>query len=287
MKKVFAILMLLAMLLPLLTGCQKVDLSMSDAPLTEEAKALIKETIETEDELTVDWDAEDWYAPYYGTIGGFAIVQASRGYLANNTGYIGVAGYGFKAEGYCFQLYAYRDGKVYTLHEAYRGEWLTKEQIGVIYERHQQIHAEWLKIQEKLATEPTGPVLQNLPLTVENIKVHVTEGMSWMKMEEVFEPGIVYSYGDPLNRPICIWRYVDRAVDGITLVVQFERPGFDTFIQWLEEIDVPTETTPDGNRYFVGASRYRQEWFHGMVATYGALYQDGELMEVLFGELET
>ena len=151
MKKVFAVFVLFAMLLPLLAGCQKVDLSMSDAPLTEEAKALIKEKIETEDELTVDWDAEDWYAPYYGTIGGFSIIQASKGPRSFETGYTGVAGYGFKAEGYCFQLYAYRDGKVYTLYEVYKNEWLTKEQIGVIYERHQQIHAEWLKIQEEQA----------------------------------------------------------------------------------------------------------------------------------------
>lgn len=145
MKKAFAILVLFAIMLPLFAGCRRIDLTMSQEPLPEEAKALIKEKIETEDELIVDWDATDWYAPYYGTIDGFSIIQASKGPLPNNTGYTGVAGYGFKAEGYFFELYAYREGKVYTLYEVYKNGWLTKEQIGIIHERHQQIHAPWFE----------------------------------------------------------------------------------------------------------------------------------------------
>ena len=145
MKKAVAVFALLAMILPLFTACRSVDLTLSFEPLSDEAKALINDRVERDWERKVDWDGTGWYEPYYGTINGFAVVQASKGYLYNNSGYTGVAGYGFKAEGYLFELYAYRDGLVCTLQEAYANDWLTKEQIGIIHERHQEIHAEWLR----------------------------------------------------------------------------------------------------------------------------------------------
>lgn len=145
MKKVFAILILLSVLATLFAGCRSEKLTISFEPLSDEAKALIDEKAAADKERWVDWEGTGWNEPYYGTINGFAIVQASRGYLVNNTGYTGVAGYGFKAEGYFFELYAYRDGKVYTLYEVYKNGWLTKKQIGVIYERHMELYGPWFE----------------------------------------------------------------------------------------------------------------------------------------------
>lgn len=145
MKKAFVSFILFAVVVSLFAGCRSVDLTLSFEPLSDEAKALIDDKVSADQERRVDWEGTGWNEPYYGTINGFAIVQASRGYLVNNTGYTGVAGYGFKAEGYFFELYAYRDGKVYTLFEVYKNGWLTKEQIGIIHERHQQIHEAWFQ----------------------------------------------------------------------------------------------------------------------------------------------
>ena len=87
----------------------------------------------------IEWnDYHEYDNPYYGTINRCTVVRVEYpielGIL--NWGYYEAAGYTFywidKPE-----LYAYRDGEVCRLDEAYERGWLTKEQIGVIYEQHE------------------------------------------------------------------------------------------------------------------------------------------------------
>ena len=59
-------------------------------------------------------------------------------------GHIEIAGYVFESPN-AIGLYAYRDGEVCELKEAYEKGWLTKEHIEIIHERHLEIYAEWLK----------------------------------------------------------------------------------------------------------------------------------------------
>ena len=77
--------------------------------------------------------------PYYGTINNCTIVRVE--YQID----IDILNFGrFEAAGYTFywvdqpELYAYRDGEVCRLDEAYENGWLTKAQIGKIYEKHEK-----------------------------------------------------------------------------------------------------------------------------------------------------
>lgn len=109
-------------------------------PLSEADQQLLSEAVQEKCGKSGDvyWDTRDYEYPYYGTVNRCAIVRAE--YRID----LGMLNYGYyEAAGYTFywvqkpELYAYRDGETCRLDEAYERGWLTKEQIGVIYEQHE------------------------------------------------------------------------------------------------------------------------------------------------------
>lgn len=111
----------------------------------------------------VQWREPGYSNPYYGTINNCAIVRTTSYYDVDvfRPGRFETAGYIFYWDE-VFELYAYHNGEVCRLDEAYERGWLTREQIGVIYDKHQEYIsllpegmqeylAEWAaKVEEKL-----------------------------------------------------------------------------------------------------------------------------------------
>ena len=152
-KLIIAVL-LFALILPLFAGCQTTrnpNVLYQDS-LSEELKTTIKNKVVLKYDEVIYWSetTASWQEPYYGTINDWIIVQCC---LTNKMS-IGLpypdyelAGYTFEAGGF-FCLYAYRDGEVWELKEAYEQNLLTKEQIGKIHERHNEIYATLLQGKE-------------------------------------------------------------------------------------------------------------------------------------------
>ncbi len=153
--KLIAIALLLALILPLFAGCQ--TLRSPDAlyqdELSDELKTTIKHKIVLKYDEVIYWGktTASWQEPYYGTINDWIIVQS------NGTDKMSIdlphpdyelAGYTFEEGGEFFALYAYRDGEVWELKEAYEQGILTKAQIQKIHKRHQDIYADLIKARE-------------------------------------------------------------------------------------------------------------------------------------------
>lgn len=155
MKKIIAIVALLALVLTLFAGCQAPtdpDVLHRET-LSDELKTKIKNKIVLKYDEVICWEGVlvDWAEPYYGTINDCIIVQyagTDRMSIGMERGYIEIAGHAFESPNY-IGLYAYRDGEVCKLQEAYEQGWLTKEHIGKIHERHKEIYATWLNAQEE------------------------------------------------------------------------------------------------------------------------------------------
>ena len=156
MKKIIAIVALLALVLTLFAGCQtpKDPDVLHRETLSDELKTKIKNKIVLKYDEVIYWEGLtlERAEPYYGTINNCIVVQyagVDRMSLGNIAGVnIDIAGYVFEAPDYIC-LYAYRDGEVCKLQEAYEQGWLTKEHVGKIHERHKEIYATWLNAQEE------------------------------------------------------------------------------------------------------------------------------------------
>ena len=113
--------------------------------LSDELKAEIKKDILWQFDHLIYWDGITGQSndPYYGTINDCIIVRALHTNEASDgvtSGHIEIAGYDFKTPK-PIGLYAYRDGEVCELKDAYENGWLTKEQIEKIYKKHNEIYA--------------------------------------------------------------------------------------------------------------------------------------------------
>lgn len=145
MKKLFAFLILLTMMLTLFSGCKEVrdpDL-IYKVPLSEEMKEEINDVIK------VNLDYVNYYegSSYYGMINDCVIIRDST-YID-----MGVVVYGrYEIAGYLFEwiheftILVYRDGESCTLQEAYEKGWLTKKQVEVIHTQNHRRYAERIRL---------------------------------------------------------------------------------------------------------------------------------------------
>lgn len=106
-------------------------------PLSESLKKMVSEAFLTQCGIAVDWDYD---YTFYGTINGYAILMAvdqaaEPAYCAK---WIGKYPFEWVAP---FTLYAYQDGKVYELQEAFDKEYLDEWNIYFIRERNIQYYA--------------------------------------------------------------------------------------------------------------------------------------------------
>ena len=138
-------------------------------PLSDADKEHLSEVIyaQVENPGVIGWyttQASD--NPYYGTINGCTIVRGEMHSIDcewHGYGRVEVAGYVFYWE-VPHELNVYRDGEACTLGEAYERSWLTKEQIGIIHEKHREYLSMrwddgWDHIEQWWKTE--GDKLQN------------------------------------------------------------------------------------------------------------------------------
>ena len=146
MKKLLAVLILFAMLLPLLAGCNSHPIEQKT--LSDELKTKIRNKIIVNYDEYLNWDAaEEISQPYYGSINGCVIVQVTkdiRWWIHRWEPKLEIAGYLFETPD-PITIYAYRNEEVCLLQEAYERGWLTKADLGNIHKRHNQIYAQWIK----------------------------------------------------------------------------------------------------------------------------------------------
>lgn len=146
MKKLIVVLILSAMLLPALAGCNAHPIEQKT--LSNELKTSIRNKIIVYYDEYLNWDAdEEMSQPYYGSINGCVIVQVTKEYRLwgnKSAQKLEIAGYLFETPD-PITIYAYRSEEVCLLQEAYDRGWLTKADIGKIHERHEQIYAQWIK----------------------------------------------------------------------------------------------------------------------------------------------
>ncbi|MBE6917227.1 MAG: glutathione S-transferase domain-containing protein [Ruminococcaceae bacterium] len=145
-------------------------------------------------------------------------------------------------------------------------------------------------------TEPSAP--ETIELTVENIKTHIKEGMTYAQMRSLFGGQDTFANGSEgwIDCPNRVW-YLNNPYDpedivfthykGIYLRIEFRFPDYDNFNQWFEEcVDkstIPTETLPDGNVYYdTSDTDHLAYWFSNMEAVCATLYTDHKVYEVLF-----
>ena len=146
MKKVISLVALLAMTLSLFTGCQEPydpNKLYTDLPSKEVCKeiyvtfldmgtwayGLYFESIYGDESINYQW--------YYGTINGYIIIFGEPADVCVSSR-MTVADCVFEY-GTPFKIYAYRDGEVWTLREAYEEGLLTKDHIKLLEERHVEI----------------------------------------------------------------------------------------------------------------------------------------------------
>ena len=165
MKRLSALLILFIMVLSLIAGCQSQGPgttqpsepldpnTLYEEVLTEEVKTKIKDKIVLKYDTVISWHIYDmayeqpaYEYPYYGTINGCVIFRQTLAGMndAPRRTLLEVADYTFEWSK-AYDFYVYRNEEVLNLKEAYEAGWLTKEQIGVLHEKHSGYYAQWLK----------------------------------------------------------------------------------------------------------------------------------------------
>lgn len=122
---------------------------LSTTPLSEDQKENIRSWILMDYDKTVRWGYVD---PYYGVINDcFVVVAHPFGLVSEEDFCEVIAGYTFEWDT-PIDLFVYRKGsgkRAYELKEAYEKGWLTKEQIGIIHEKHEEYRANFPQMLEQ------------------------------------------------------------------------------------------------------------------------------------------
>ena len=155
MKKVFAILIILAMSLSFFAGCQSANPDatqptgsidpnvLSVVPLTAEVRKEIHDVLLGVGENVVLSENPKEGDGYYGIINECIVVRGNDGVIDVNS-CIRVADCTF-VNGTSFRIFVYRDGEICELQEAYDEGWLTEEHIQQLEVRHSEVQDERFK----------------------------------------------------------------------------------------------------------------------------------------------
>ena len=153
MKKAFSVILALILLVSVFAGCQapRDPNALTMETLSEEQKTTIRNKYLIKYNADFSWDTTGEQSSYFGTINNCVILMLlgttfQPGVVMHHT--FEVAGYTFE----CYEprdLFAYREGEICTLAEAYQQGWLTKDHIGVICEKYNRDYQEYLQRQEK------------------------------------------------------------------------------------------------------------------------------------------
>ena len=201
MKKIFGFI-ISTILLCLVAGCQapRDPNVLYDDPPSNMLKIEISTAYTEKYGSEFDWDCAK---PDIGTINGCTVVVI-RGWSADMGIYrCIIADYEFWNSG-PLSLFAYRNGEICHLHEAYESGWLTKEQIGLLHAKYAEIqqnwdiyYKDWLAQKEEYEDSSDVNLLYKRTLTdeeKENIRALILK-----KYDEIVRWGYVDPYYGTIN----------------------------------------------------------------------------------------
>lgn len=270
MKKACAAILLVTIILHVFVGCQapRDPNVLYDEPLSDKLKKEISATFLKEYGSEFNWDE---IKPCLGTINECTILIIRASSIFFETYKNTIEGFDFDYAGK-INLYAYRDGKVCKLQEAYENGWLTKEHIGQIHAKYVEIeenwavyYQEWLDQKEAYQNSSEANILHQKELT-ENEKEDIREL-------------ILDKYGD-----IVRWGYVNPYYGTIydySVVIVHPREMSDGEA-WVQEIaGYPFEWDSPVGLYVYHHDRYNLSY----VYTLQEAYEKGLLTEKQIGEI--
>ena len=149
MKKAITVTIILILLVSFFAGCQafRDPNTLSMESLSEEQKTTIRNKYLIKYNADFSWDLTGGETSYFGTINNCVILMPLGTTLQPGI----VMHYTFEIADHTFEcyesrdLFAYREGKICTLAEAYQQGWLTKDHIGVICEKYNREYQEYLQ----------------------------------------------------------------------------------------------------------------------------------------------
>ena len=207
--------------------------------------------------------------PDIGTINGCTVLAVRDGFETDIERHsITIADFEFRVSA----LFAYRSGEVCRLQEAYENGWLTKEHIGLIHAKYQEIeknwdiyYQEWLEQKEAEKNSPEASVIYRKELTEEekqNIRTLVLE-----KYNEIVRWGYVDPYYGTINN--------------YSVVVVHPRKMSDEGA-WIQQIAGCTFEWDSPIGIYV---YYHAKYNLSFVYTLQAAYENGLLTEKQIGEI--
>ena len=127
-----------------------------DSP-TEELKEKIYDLTQAQ-KMPFYWERQP--KPYLGTINNCMILSYRTNSITFDIYHKVIADCKFTWMGH-FYLYAYRDGEICTLQDAYENGWLTKEHIQLIHAKHVEIDDNWGQIYQEWKNQQNQPDSRN------------------------------------------------------------------------------------------------------------------------------
>lgn len=270
MRKAFLIIALLALVLSLFAGCQapRDPNVLYDDPPSNMLKIEISTAYTEKYGSEFDWDCAK---PDIGTINGCTVIVV-RGWSADMPMYrLIIADHEFWYSG-PLSLFAYRNGEICHLQEAYENGWLTKEQIGLLHAKYEKIqenwgvyYEEWLTQKEEYEDSSDVNLIYKRTLTdeeKENIRALVLE-----KYDEIVRWGYVDPYYGTIN--------------DYSVVIAHPRKSFEDEV-WRQEIAGCTFEWDSPIGLYV---YYHDKYNLSFVYTLQAAYEKGLLTEKQIGAI--
>lgn len=271
MKRFTALFLILTMAI-VLAGCQESynPNVLYDDPLSEELKQEITSVFLWEHDKSFGWDRID---PCLGTINS-CVILIDRASVTMDYWTETIADCVFEW-GQPVELYAFRNGEICYLREAYEHGWLTKEHIQLIYAKHEEIGQNWEQISLEWYLAQRGISPERFSRDPD---VLFTDALSEVEKNEI-RSDISSKYGKTVR-----WRYVDPYYGmihncAVVVVHPFGTPKEEP---WAQEIAGYTFTWDNAIELYV---RYFEPNEPSVVCTLAEAYRDGLLAEKQIGIL--
>lgn len=131
------------------------------------------------------------------------------------------------------------------------------------------------------SSEATAPTSVESMLTMERIKTHVTEALTYTKAKEILGMSDKEISFDPINQPQYIWYLDEDGYEGAYLQVDFCYPGdpYYRFEEWCESLKLPAELINGSADYY----HYLGIWIGNLQVTNAMIRKDGQTLDVLLG----
>lgn len=270
MKRLITFFVLSAVMLTLFAGCE----SPSDPnvlyedPLSNKLKKEISTAFSEKYGFEFDWDC---VKPDIGTINGCTVVVIRSESMAEiELHKVVISDFEFRNSGPLF-LYAYRNGEVCYLREAYEKGWLTKEHIGLLHAKYEEIqqnwsvyYLEWIEAQKEAHNNSSDANLLYKKALTEEEKENI-RALILKKFDEIVRWGYVDPYYGTINNYSVVIVHPRKTSDGEA---------------WFQEIAGYTFEWDSPIGLYV---YYHDKYSIGVVYTLQEAYEEGWLTESQIG----